>query len=251
MTDRAGGAALSGGSVISVLGGFAASYEGHQLQVSSRAERMLAYLALVGRPVRRQQLADVLWLDSPDDRASASLRSTLWRLPAQAAPLVLAGATHVALAENIRVDLHRAEESILQVSSARDDLPPSLDEEVLSLLDDDVLRGWGEDWVLLERERHRQRRLHALERLCVLHRNAGRFETALRAGLAAVSGEPLRESAHRRVIEVHLAEGNAGEALRQYELFRRLVRSELGLSPSPAIRGLVTGLLGRPADSGR
>src|SRR4051812_9037715 len=98
MSDRAGGAALSGGAVISVLGGFAASSDGRQLQVPARAERLLAYLALVGRPVRRPQLAGTLWLDSPDEKAAASLRSTLWRLPPQVAPLVLAGATHVALA---------------------------------------------------------------------------------------------------------------------------------------------------------
>jgi DNA-binding SARP family transcriptional activator len=63
-----------------------------------------------------------------------------------------------------------------------------------------------------------------------------------------VSGEPLRESAHRAVIEVHLAEGNPGEALRQYDLYRRLLRVELGLSPSQAIRSLVAHLLGRPTD---
>jgi DNA-binding SARP family transcriptional activator len=71
---------------------------------------------------------------------------------------------------------------------------------------------------------------------------------ALQAGLTAVSAEPLRESAHRRVVEVHLAEGNPAEALRQYQSYRQLLRAELGLIPSPAIRSLVAHLLGRPAD---
>ncbi|NHC47461.1 AfsR/SARP family transcriptional regulator [Motilibacter aurantiacus] len=247
MSNRLGTAPVAAGASINVLGGFALTAECGPVAVPATAERLLAYLALVGKPVRRQQLAGALWLESPDDRASASLRSTLWRLPDPVRPLIKAGATHVALADDAHVDLWRAEASIRQVGAAGD-LP---DEDALGLLDQDVLPGWGDDWVLLERERHRQRRLHALERLCVLHRDSGRFDLALRAGLAAVSGEPLRESAHRRVIEVHLAEGNPGEALRQYELFRRLVRSELGLSPSPAIRSLVAGLLGRPADGGR
>jgi DNA-binding SARP family transcriptional activator len=43
-------------------------------------------------------------------------------------------------------------------------------------------------------------------------------------------------------MQVHLAEGNAGEALRQYDAFRRLLRSELGLPPSPAMRRLVAEL---------
>lgn len=52
------------------------------------------------------------------------------------------------------------------------------------------------------------------------------------------------------MIATHLAEGNPAEALRQFETFRRLLRAELGLPPSPAIRALLSGLLGRPADAG-
>ena len=64
-----------------------------------------------------------------------------------------------------------------------------------------------------------------------------------RPGLAAVAGEPLRESAHRTLIRAHLAEGNPGEAVRQYHLYRRLLVGELALEPSAAIRGLVQPLL--------
>lgn len=100
----------------------------------------------------------------------------------------------------------------------------------------------------MAQESHRQQRLHALERLSTLLRRAGRFPAALQAALAAVACEPLRESAHRRVVEVHLAEGNASEALRHYDAYRRLLAHDLGLAPSPAIRNLVGPLLGRPVD---
>ena len=49
--------------------------------------------------------------------------------------------------------------------------------------------------------------------------------------MAAVAVEPLRESAHRAVMRVHLAEGNRNEALRQYELCRRAL-APVGLMPS-------------------
>ena len=52
-------------------------------------------------------------------------------------------------------------------------------------------------------------------------------------------GEPLRESAHRALIRVHLAEGNAGEALRQYDLYAGMLWRQLGLGPSPLIEELV------------
>jgi DNA-binding SARP family transcriptional activator len=71
-------------------------------------------------------------------------------------------------------------------------------------------------WLTLERERQRQICLHALE--------------------------PLRESAHRALIKAFLAEGNPGEAIRQYNLFRDILRRELQLDPSPHVTELVVGL---------
>jgi DNA-binding SARP family transcriptional activator len=112
------------------------------------------------------------------------------------------------------------------------------------LLDGDLLPGWYDDWVLFERERLRQLRLHALETLALALAAEGRFAAAVEAGLAAIRTEPLRESAHRVVVRVHLAEGNLTEALRQYELCRRLFRAELGLEPSALLTDLVP--TGRP-----
>ena len=57
--------------------------------------------------------------------------------------------------------------------------------------------------------------------------------------------EPLRESGHRSVIQVHLAEGNQADAIRQYGLFRRLLRDELRLEPSAHMHELVHGLIAR------
>jgi len=69
--------------------------------------------------------------------------------------------------------------------------------------------------------------------------SVGRYADAIEVGLAALRNEPLRESAHRALISVHLAEGNPSEALRQYRQFRELLRAELGLEPSPLIKELV------------
>jgi DNA-binding SARP family transcriptional activator len=51
--------------------------------------------------------------------------------------------------------------------------------------------------------------------------------------------EPLRESSHRLLIRIHLTEGNAAEAIRQFELCRRLFREQLGLEPSGRLAQLV------------
>jgi DNA-binding SARP family transcriptional activator len=65
--------------------------------------------------------------------------------------------------------------------------------------------------------------------------------------------EPLRETAHRLMIEVHLREGNAYEALRTYHKFYDLVRRELGLTPSPQMQALLVRVLHigvRPDEAG-
>ena len=100
--------------------------------------------------------------------------------------------------------------------------------------------GWYDDWVIIERERLRQLHLHALESVAEQLAAQGRNAAALEAALRAVASDPLRESAHRLVIRIHLAEGNAAEALRQYELCRRMLHKELGIAPSAALRDLLT-----------
>lgn len=217
-----------------LVGRFSCRVGDDDVRLTPTTERVLAFLALARRPVRRPQLAGTLWPDVTDRQALTRLRSALWKVPAvHRAALVEADATTVALHRGAAVDLYALDD-------APDDDPP--------LSRGELLPGWCEEWVLVERERHRQLRLHALEDRCARACADGRFTDALRAGLEAVAQEPLRESAHRRVIEVHLAEGNSAEALAQYESFRTLLRAELGLPPSPAIRALVRPLLGRPAD---
>jgi DNA-binding SARP family transcriptional activator len=105
-----------------------------------------------------------------------------------------------------------------------------------------LLPDWYDDWVLMERERHRQLSLHALEALAEKLIAVAQHGRAIGVALAAVANEPLRESAHRILIRAHLAEGNVGEAVRQYRLYRRLLRRQLGLDPSPQMEALVRGL---------
>ena len=56
----------------------------------------------------------------------------------------------------------------------------------------------------------------------------------------------FRESAHRTVVRVHLAEGNVVEALRAYEQFRDMLADELGVQPSSQFARLVEGIRRSP-----
>ena len=223
-----------------LLGRFELSCGNRPVAVSPAGERLLAYLGLRPEPARRQAVASALWPDCTDFRAAANLRSALWRLHERQpeTPVTCRGAA-ITLSPDVTVDIHDLSEQL--AGSA-------VGEVSIATLRQDVLPDWPEDWLIATREWFRQIRLRALEALSDRHRAAGRLDAALAAGLAAVTCDPLRESAHRRLAQVHIAEGNFAEALRQYQTYRRLARNELGLPPSPQFRTLIAPLLGRPLD---
>jgi DNA-binding SARP family transcriptional activator len=179
-----------------------------------------------------------LWARYTEDRAAASLRSALWRLR-QVAEIVNASPRSLALADDVSVDVWevRAQTTrLLSRSPCRpDDLCPAT-------LTTELLPDWFDDWVLLEREQLRLTSLYALESICDQLLTMGRHAEASVAAMAAVHSEPLRESAHRALIRVCLAEGNASEALRQYHAYATLLRDELDLVPSELMRNLVSAL---------
>ena len=160
-----------------------------------------------------------------------------------AAPQTLVALTseHIALAPDVTVDLREAEALAQRVLDPSQDLDDVAEVNELTL-SADLLPDWTEDWVLTERERYHQLRLRALEALSRRLTAMGRFGQAVQAGLAAVAGEPLRESARRALIEAHLAEHNVAAARRELDAFRRLLSTELGLGPSDEIRALIQGL---------
>ena len=83
------------------------------------------------------------------------------------------------------------------------DVPQGVGGEVPSIADlgdavlGDLLPDWCDDWLVVERERLRELRIRALERVCEQLTAIGSFGQAIEAGMAAVRAEPLRESAHR------------------------------------------------------
>jgi DNA-binding SARP family transcriptional activator len=225
------------------------------LPTTAPAARLLGLLAVVhgGRPAKRSAVAERLWCDGTSAQAASNLRSVLWRLPRpHGRQLVVSDATNLRLAPGLDVDYWRAQELARRLSGRASgtsgEADGLADTEDLALLEHDLLPDWPDEWLVVDRESHRQRRLHALERCSARLRQQGEFTEALGTARAAVHAEPLRESAHRCVIEVHMVEGNHAEALRQFDSYRRLLAAELGIPPTPSIRRLVAPLLGRPTD---
>lgn len=215
-----------------LLDGFELLLGDDPVPVVPSSQRLLAYLALRAGSVPRQTVAAVLWPTATAQRAAACLRSALWRLVRPPFPLVEAGKERLRLGSAVDVDVATVHEFVAE----RAPLAPSVS---LPALTADLLPGWTDRWVIAERDWCRQVCLRALEMLSERFRASGDNFRAHETAAAAVRGDPLRESAHRRLIELHLADGNPAAALRQYSAYQTLLRTELGVSPSPEIRRLV------------
>src|SRR4051794_14897664 len=159
-----GGVGALNGSRLSLLRGFELRAGGSPVRVPLSAQRVLAFLALHGGPLARVFVAGRLWTDASEDRAAAALRTALWRIAPPARRLVRAGATTLSLDPALDVDLTTETRRAQEVLAAGD---RTLGDDLTALRDDgDLLPDWYDDWVLIERERFRQLRLHALEALC-------------------------------------------------------------------------------------
>lgn len=222
---------------LALLKGFELTRNGDEIRISAGAQRLLAFLALSRRTVHRSLVAGALWCDVTDRRAAGNLRSAVWRLRRTGMELVRVTGNHLRLSPAVAVDVDDVERIARLVTDPSSSLA-SLNLDHISFAGD-LLPGWDDEWVLLERERHRQILLHVLDSLCRRWAVEGRFADAIRAGLAAVASEPLRETSQQALISAFLAEGNRTEAVRQFEIYRKALKAELGLAPSAATSDLL------------
>ena len=235
IADRTSEAPTSESPHLSLLGGFELTQGQRVVTLPASAQRLLAMVALHDRPISRLLLAGTLWPDKDEARAAANLRSSLWRLRQPGVELVRAVGDRIGLHPGLIVDVRCLGDMAWRILDGAADPATTIPVELVS---GDLLPDWYDDWVLIEQERIRQTRLHALERLCRDLSSVGRSAAAVEAGLLAVRCDPLRESAHRALIEAHLAEGNRSEAIRQLTLLERLLQAELGIDAPRDLRSL-------------
>jgi DNA-binding SARP family transcriptional activator len=202
------------------------------VRLSLPGRRILAYLALRGRPVARGVASSELWPDVLDEVGRANLRRALWHLPQGWVSAV--GDELVLEAESDLAHAHRV------AACALDGKPLTLDE--ITLLSNDILPGWHEEWVLPAHEAFHLLRVQALEAACRTMAASGNYALATQAGVAAIAAEPLRESAAEALIMAHLAQRNRYEAAQCFRTLTRRLQDELGVSPDPSLKKRLVGI---------
>lgn len=223
--------------VLHLLGGFDLTIDGRTFHLPRAEQRVLACLALGDRAQPRSRLAGRLWPDAAETRAMARLRTSLWRLRQPGRLLIDGTSDTVRLSEDVVVDVQELTALVHRFLDA----PIDADAPPLTELAGagELLPEWEDEWLVPQRERFRQIRMHALERLGERLAQEGRFGRAVEVSLAVVADDPLRESAQRVLIKVYAAEGNVHEAITQYLAYRSVMRDELGLEPSVQMEALI------------
>lgn len=239
--DRSGQGGESRSDLI-LLGRFELLAGNERVSLPRGAQRLLAFLGIRnGTSVNRSTAAEQLWPESRRQRAAANLRQALWHVRRSTdGPIVETFADRLRMSPALAVDFCHVLDSAHSVVGQPDRKEISNGEWLISTLSWDLLPDWSEEWLVPERQRWEQVRLHTLEAIARQLTSAGSHLAALEAAFSAIAIDPIRESSHRTVIAVHLAQGNAGSALRHYHHYRGLLHRELGVLPSSQMTRLVS-----------
>lgn len=208
------------------------------LPASSNARLVLAYLLLHrGEGCSRTVLAELIAPELPETQALHALSQALWHIRRALPGWLDSDAFQVSFAANIQISTDAKEFAALlephlsgcgQASATLRDL-----KRAVEFYRGDLLEGYYQDWVLLERERLREQYLQALEMLVTAYKSTLQYQQALAAALHWAGTDPLSESAHREVMRLYHYLGCPAEALRQYEKCREILRQEFDLEPEP------------------
>jgi DNA-binding SARP family transcriptional activator len=221
---------------IEILGGFAARQAGGEpIVLPKKSRALLAFLALnANRPQTRDKLASLLWEDSPEDQARASLRQTLSSLRRMGDNAILRADSDTITLETRGLDIDAL---AFERLAASEDPTDAL--EASRIYRGDLLDGLSfnesgfQSWLTAERERLRQLAREALRRTAEDALAARDAEGVLSAASRLTALDPLHEPAHRLLMRGFALVGRHAEALKQYRALQQLLRTELDVAPEP------------------
>ncbi|HSM70397.1 MAG TPA: BTAD domain-containing putative transcriptional regulator [Anaerolineales bacterium] len=230
---------------IRLLGQFDVRLDGKRLTIPSRAgQSLFAYLALTaGTSHRREKLAGTFWPDTSDESARKYLRQELWRIR-KAISTYKKDNEEYLLADDFTIAFNRDSEYWLDAAQVE---RPDLDLESLttnlSLYQGELLPGFYEEWIIIERERIQSifdtKMGQLLEQLIASERWTAVQEQSERWLSMGNSIEP----AYRGLM---LSYGARGDMARVSTVYQRCIADldeKFGLEPSAETRALYDGLL--------
>jgi DNA-binding SARP family transcriptional activator/TolB-like protein len=228
---------------LTVLGHMSIALGAHAVRIVGRKSRaLLGYLALDDSSEEtRERLVGLLWSESDEEKARASLRQSIHELREAFAAIGFEGL----LAEKQSIALDRSLLSIdlFDVIGEADSgrVHPRLLET--KRLPETLLEGFDSvdpafgNWLLAKRQTLHDRLLHALESRL---RSPGALRAATdEIATAALNLDPTHEEACRHLMRSRAESGDVAGALRLYKTLWDLLDAEYEIEPSPPTQNLI------------
>src|SRR5688500_8169384 len=230
---------------IRLLGQFNLQLDRKRITIPSRiGQSLFAYLVMTtGTPHRREKLAGTFWPDTTEENSRRNLRQELWRIR-KVLSAGQNGAGDYLIADEYTIAFNRNSGYGLGVAQLE---RPDADLESLtsnlSVYQGELLPGFYEDWVVLERERLQSVFDTKMGKLLELLVGSERWTAVQEQAERWLALGSTPEPAFRALM---LASGARGDMAKVSAIYQRCIAEldeRLGLEPSAETRALYDGLL--------
>lgn len=230
---------------IRLLGQYNLRMDGSPIQIRSRPARtLLAYLVLTpGTRHPRERLAGLLWPESDEANARKNLRQALWRLRK-------AIGDHYLLTDAESVAFDSGSAFWLDVAALEQPGEQDL-EAVVATYEGELLPGFYEDWVLLERDRLAAVYERRMERLVEDLLGQERWSEAHYWAERWIAQGQIPEAGYRALMLSHAAASELPKVEAAYQRCTEALEHELGVEPSAETQELYTSLMAGEMQPGR
>lgn len=215
------------------------------LQQGAKSAELLGLLAVhAARGIARETLLETLWPQSGPHLAGQSLNNLIYSLH-KLLGASLGGAMPVCRSDGLyRLNLEAGlgvDLVSFDTLADRGDRAAALHDmraaaqsyaQAADLYQGDLCVG-SDIYALVERERLRARYLTLLAHLAEYEFGKGDYPACLGRMECLVRHDPYREDAHRLIMRCYMRQGMRAQALRQYALCERLLKSEFDAPPEP------------------
>src|SRR5215216_4246823 len=222
---------------VRLIGKFEIKCDGKPVIIASRlAQSLFAYLIInAGTSYRREKLAGMFWPDTTEEKSRAYLRHELWTirkvLPSN--QFLLSDDFSVAFDSSADYWLDRdALEKLADAASADESMA------ALAVYQGELLPGFYEDWIILEREHLQSVYEQKMARLLEMLEKEKRWHEVLEWAERWISVGQGPEAAYRALMIAYVALGDLAKLASSYERCVQVLRA-LDLEPSEQTRALL------------
>jgi predicted ATPase/DNA-binding SARP family transcriptional activator len=240
---------------IYTFGGLTIQKDGQSVDAlhSRKAQALLVYLAVTGRPQPREVLADLLWDGFSQQKAMNNLRVVLSSLRKPLEEYLLINRDTASMNPEMVYDLDVAVlDANLDFVGDYERKTGALNQEAITRIEHAVdlykggfLAGFFveqapefESWMVVERERLHHIVLDGLGKLVRWKLEQGEYTSGIGYASRWIQLDSLSETAHRQMMRLLAFSGQRGEALKQYQRCREILLDELSVEPDTRTNAL-------------